>query len=721
VNQNIDRLMKKGKNNPVKCFFWSFRNEGVAITFRRTFNYVLFGEGFLQKQSEIESVKSEKEKYFLLSDLLGKYKLGNFSYEIPFGEKIDIVIPVYNGFDFLQPLFDSLFSGTNKECYRLIIINDCSTDKRVENLLESLKNSNQDKDIIILNNKENLGFVKSVNKAVKKAQNHFVILNSDTEVPAGWLERIMYPILNLEKIASVTPFTNAGTICSFPETNKDNGLFNGLNPDQIDGVFKSVDPQGDYFELPTGVGFCMAFNLDVVKKIGIFDEETFGKGYGEENDWSLRANRIGYKNVLVPNLFVYHKHGGSFASEEKKKLSEEHLGILQKRYPDYVANVGKFLAGDIAGGLRFFYALLLFLKYPIDCKTIVFFDHDMGGGANHFRGKYIRDRVKSEKIILVTHNSGESIFCSTFLFKEMKLTCQTEDLAELFEMMGDMKNYVFVISELVSFPQPLLFLQKIREIKEAKGFQLEIFIHDYFCVCPNYVLLYKNKEYCGIPKTEVCGECLAEVFPGGRADLCLDMAKWRFGWGEALSVADSIICFSESSKKILIKAYPKLEINKIKIIEHKVDYISSADRKIKNKYLTIGILGEINLFHKGSEIIKEMLMIIEREKIKAKIVIIGPSQDNLKNKNLIVTGRYARKDIVKLTELCGIDVFLMPSIWPETFSYTTEEIIKMNMPVAVFDLGAPAERVARYDNGLIIPNVDAKLALNSIIEFARKF
>ena len=71
-------------------------------------------------------------------------------------------------------------------------------------------------------------------------------------------------------------------------------------------------------ELPTGVGFCMALNRNVLKKIGFLDEQTFGKGYGEENDWCMRAYKAGYKNVLIPNLFVYHKHGMSFNEDPNK-------------------------------------------------------------------------------------------------------------------------------------------------------------------------------------------------------------------------------------------------------------------------------------------------------------------------------------------------------------------------------------------------------------------
>lgn len=65
-----------------------------------------------------------------------------------------------------------------------------------------------------------------------------------------------------------------------------------------------------------------------------------------------------------------------------------------------------------------------------------------------------------------------------------------------------------------------------------------------------------------------------------------------------------------------------------------------------------------------------------------------------------------------------IDLFFIPSIWPETFSYTTSEIMSMHMPVAVFPIGAPVERVKYYEKGLVLKETDAKSALKELQEFA---
>lgn len=151
---------------------------------------------------------------------------------------VDIVIPVYNGYDFLEPLFKSIYQGTTS-IHRIIVINDCSPDVRIAEFLQNIiKYKNQYcNEFIVVNNPENLGFVQTINSSLTYLQNDFVILNTDVEVPHGWLERLMLPFETQSNIASTTPFTNSGTICSFPVWLEDNKLPFGLDCNAVDEVF----------------------------------------------------------------------------------------------------------------------------------------------------------------------------------------------------------------------------------------------------------------------------------------------------------------------------------------------------------------------------------------------------------------------------------------------------------------------------------------------------
>ena len=96
------------------------------------------------------------------------------------------------------------------------------------------------------------------------------------------------------------------------------------------------------------------------------------------------------------------------------------------------------------------------------------------------------------------------------------------------------------------------------------------------------------------------------------------------------------------------------------------------------------------------------------------------NSDITKYSNLTIHGKYKLEYIVNIVEEYDIDIFIMPSICPETFSYVTEEIILMQKPIICFNLGAQAERVSKYDKGYIAKDISAKAMYECIMEFYRK-
>ncbi len=345
INPIIHYLLYAWKegNNPSKFFnteFYLSQYKDVKDSnINPLIHYILYGKN---------------ENRLTGGEVFNKFKFENdfhSSPEIPSLETdkpIDILIPVYNCLRFLKSLLYSIYKNTNLP-FRILICDDASTDKNVLNFLESVEKEKNN--LILIKNNNNLGFVKTVNKLMRLAENHFVILNSDTEVPPFWLERLMYPIFYMKNVASTTPFTNAGLYCSFPEFLKDNRLYRNLSLKEIDKIFQLVDFKKTFIELPSGIGFCMGMNKNVVNEIGYFDE-IFERGFGEENDWCQRAIEKGYKNIHVTNLFVYHKHGGSFLKKEKNRLIDKNTEILVKRYPSFPLQIKLLIENDKLKPLR---------------------------------------------------------------------------------------------------------------------------------------------------------------------------------------------------------------------------------------------------------------------------------------------------------------------------------------------------------------------------------
>ena len=109
----------------------------------------------------------------------------------------------------------------------------------------------------------------------------------------------------------------------------------------------------------------------------------------------------------------------------------------------------------------------------------------------------------------------------------------------------------------------------------------------------------------------------------------------------------------------------------------------------------IGIIGSISV-QKGAQVVKEMLARIDRDHPDVRVVVIGTLDIPVKSPRLEVTGTYRHEDLPDLIEAQRINLFFFPSICPETFSYVTEEMIRMDLPIVAFDLGAPGERLRGY-------------------------
>ncbi len=293
----------------------------------------------------------------------------------PLAESVDVVVPVHDGPAHVRRLFATLFERTDAK-HRVLLADDASTDADVVALLQAAARAHPN--VRLLRNETNAGFVATVNRAMRETRGHVALLNTDTEVPPGWLERLMRPILAEPKIASATPFSNAAAIFSFPVPDQDNPLPADVPLVELDRAFARLSATADpSLDAPTGIGFCMGVNRAAWEAVGPFDEAAFGRGYGEETDWCRRAAAAGWRNVLAPDLFVFHLHGGTFEPAERKALVHANLRVLRGRWPSYHRELASFRRRDPWATRRS--AAILALAAAPEARPLVM----TGPGATH--------------------------------------------------------------------------------------------------------------------------------------------------------------------------------------------------------------------------------------------------------------------------------------------------------------------------------------------------
>ena len=261
---------------------------------------------------------------------------------------IDVIVPVYADLTLTRRCIESLRQAPVSLPWRLVVVADCPPDPALRAYCASLAS---EPGVVVLENAENLGFVASVNRAMALApEREVVLLNSDAEVAGDWLGRLWRCACAVPDAATVTPFSNDATICSYPWPGWEGGLPGGLGLAALDALFQRTHA-GQWLEIPVGVGFCLLIRRDCLNQVGLFDADTFGRGYGEEVDFCLRARAAGWRHLLCADVFVHHAGGASFGSD-KASLVAQAQRLIDARHPDFQDLIDAFVSADPAQPLR---------------------------------------------------------------------------------------------------------------------------------------------------------------------------------------------------------------------------------------------------------------------------------------------------------------------------------------------------------------------------------
>jgi GT2 family glycosyltransferase len=253
-----------------------------------------------------------------------------------------IIVPVYSDYEATKLCLDGLMTELKQlPRSRAILVDDASPDARIRSYLAALAERPH---VELIRNHRNLGFVRSVNRAIVEAGDcDVLLLNADTVLPPGSIGRLQAAAYSEPGIGTATPFSNNGEIMSFPVANKPNPLG---SPDAIQSLdaAAAVANAGRLVDIPNGIGFCLYITRACLNAVGLFSE-LYYRGYFEEVDLCLRARERGFRNVCASSVYVGHAGGRSFVSE-RQSLIVRNLMLIEQRFPKYRAECAAYLLAD---------------------------------------------------------------------------------------------------------------------------------------------------------------------------------------------------------------------------------------------------------------------------------------------------------------------------------------------------------------------------------------
>lgn len=622
---------------------------------------------------------------------------------------IDVIVPVYRGLAETRNCLKSVLASNGRQAIRLRVYNDKSPEPEVTAYLRAFAAENPS--VLLIENESNLGFVGTVNAGMRAALSHedsvaVLLLNSDTIVSPGWVDRMFGHISGRLDVGTVCAMSNNATICSFPKLGP-NAMAAGFSPGDVDALAAVVN-RGRSVDIPTAVGFCMLIGRDCLVQTGLFDEEAFGKGYGEENDFCMRASGKGFRHLLALDVFVEHVGEVSFAEVSKpgKLIAEK---IIAARYPDYGLKVMQFVAADPSQSARLRLVFALWKKAGKPLSVLI--THGWGGGTERFVGdmdRVIRETGPSVILRPVSGTGNRIQIENRNDFDGFDVTVELKDGEEFAQLLNAMGAKNVQIHHLVEHPE------FIRDGLARAGLAYDFYVHDYFTVCPQITLTDVFGRYCGEPAKNVCDMCIAQR-PSNQAT---DIRNWRIANEWAVLGADRVIAPSEDAANRIERYFgvrPEVRYHEKQILPIQVVVRESDGRPLK-----VAILGFLAQ-HKGLDLVVDAANAAELTKAPMRFQLIGEPHGALPKRlpeTLQWSGAYKEEDLPDLIAKYDPDVFLFASQAPETYSYTLTKAMATGRPIVATALGAFVERLAAYPAARLVRyDITGEELVRTMLEF----
>ncbi|WP_372382301.1 glycosyltransferase [Xanthomonas sp. NCPPB 1068] len=610
---------------------------------------------------------------------------------------IDVIIPVYRGIEETSRCIESYVaaSASNSTPARLVVINDCSPDPQMHVYLEEAAARFG---FLLLKNEVNLGFVGTANRGMALGlENDVLLLNSDTEVANDWLDRIVAHADLDPRVATVTPLSNNATICSYPEFSGRRKLPAGVSVKEMDQVCADAN-RGRSVSIPTGVGYCMLVKRACLDEIGLFDEDAFGKGYGEENDLCMRAMENGWKNILAMDTFVFHAGEVSFAAGAAAGKQAGATALLRK-HPRYNLEVGSHVAEDPGRVYRL--AITAQLWKVQRAKVMLLVSHGLGGGTERHVQELTKRYAKDYKI-LTMRPSAISSSSGIALRAWDDYSDITVDFA--------FSNGDELAALLVVFPVTAVHVHhlygygpEVEQALVALGVPFDFTAHDYFTVCPQINLSSDGVSYCGEPDPAGCNACILRNDRRGVGDI----RSWRLRYEWVLRDARRVIAPSIDAAERIRGYAPDANVTVVHHEETPQKWRHARPQRClgAQDVLRVGVIGVLAR-HKGRELLINAAIISLERNLPIEFIVIGDPQGELPPSTVAAvrtTGRYLEDELASILDSEKPDVLLFASRWPETYSYTLSAGLEAGLPVIVPDIGAFSERVSGRPWSFVIP------------------
>jgi GT2 family glycosyltransferase/glycosyltransferase involved in cell wall biosynthesis len=624
---------------------------------------------------------------------------------------VDVVIPVYSGYDETIACIESVLRAANAVRREIILVDDCGPDPQLRAALQNYARAGA---VTLVVNSRNLGFPAAANAGMALHPDRDVILlNADTLVPRGWIDRLRETAYRSGNTGSVTPLSNRATICSYPEINKDNDLPADMGWEALDQLCAAANGATAPVELPTAIGFCTYLRRAMLREVGLLNTDRWSRGYGEENELCILAAGHGWKHVMAPNLFVVHHGAVSFGADDRKALLETNMGTLNRLYPDYIPRVMEFLRDDPAAAAR--RAVDWARLKRLSKRFMLFVSHANGGGtAVHVEDMAERLAAQDHHVLILEANAdtrGTATLRNLALGTRSVYALPRETDALIADLRGCGIWHIHI--------HHIMGGAQWATLPALLGCPYDVTVHDYSFFCPRIDLIDERGQYCGEPPVDVCERCIALNEPhldlqGAFRDRG-DMAEWLRLHHSLLIGARRVFTPSRDTALRLERHIPG--------VKYEALWHPEAARRVvirrpaSSGAARVAVIGAIGP-NKGYQLLVDCARDALTKGLPIQYRLFGYAADEVPLRrldNVQLIGEYQRTELLRLIAQNPCDVALFLSIWPETYCYALTDAYEAGLYPMALGFGALEERIAASQVGTILPLASTPTQINTAI------
>jgi GT2 family glycosyltransferase len=624
-----------------------------------------------------------------------------------------IVIPVHDGGSIVLACLDSVLASIATGT-RILVVDDASSDP---DLIAALDHLARQRKIALVRHPRALGFPAAANAGIRAAPGRdVVLLNSDTLVPPGWLERLRQAAYADRDIGTVTPFSNDASILSYPGPTGTNPRPDQAATNRLDRLAERANG-GKVVDIPVGVGFCLYLRRDCLNAVGSFRADVFAQGYGEENDLCLRARRLGWRNVALTGLFVGHLSGTSFGGSATH-LRARNSRLVEEHHPGYATLVEKYLSSDPLAEPRRRIDLQQWRERGRTWRrSAILITHDDGGGVEQrlMHSAKAHGRAGHRPIVLrpaETADGEPAIAVRDGLADDLPnlVFAMPREFPALLRLLRAAKPEMTEIHHFADYP-PAIY-----DLVTHLGVPYDVHIHDYAWFCPRVSLVGKHDRYCGEPDLPECEACVADNGHFLKEDISVAALRQRSA--ALFAAARRVVVPSDDTGTRMRRHFDGLQTTTVPHEDDAAISPMTQSRPAKRGgRASVCVVGGIGV-HKGYDILLACARDAVRRDLDLEFIVVGHTIDDARmaaTGRVFMTGRFEPGEAVGLIAEQNARIGFVTSICPETWCLSLGDIWRAGLRAAAFDIGAPAERIRRTGRGILLPLGLSASAINNTL------